>query len=117
MLVLFFWLSFRVSLLRLKGAAEGSLDKETLHKVVRTQGNAAEYIPLGLIALLILELQGAPGLLLHVFGLMLLGGRLGHFYAFSRSTGRSRLRQYSMVATYAMLMFSGLTILWFALIG
>ena len=117
LLVLFFWLSLRVSLVRLKGAAGKSIEKDVMHQFVRTQGNAAEYIPLGLIALLILEFQGAPVILLHVFGLLLLGGRIGHFIAFSRSAGATKLRRYSMIATYVMLCFSGLAILYCAAIG
>ena len=117
LLVLFFWLSLRVSLLRLKGGADTPAKRERLHRFVRTQGNASEYIPAGLIAMLILEFQGAPAALLHLFGLMLIGGRIGHFLGFGLAPGNCALRQYSMVATYAMLIGSGLAILWLALVG
>ncbi len=109
--VLFFWLSFRVSMMRLKGPA---VDEKTLHTAVRTQGNAAEYIPLGLIMLLILELQDASPVILHVLGLMLLLGRLGHFASFGRTGSVSALRKYSMVITYTMLLASGLMLLYFS---
>ncbi len=113
--VLFFWLSLRVSLLRLKGLHASEEGRETLHRAVRTQGNASEYIPLGVLLLLFLDLQGAPAVLVHVFGIALVAGRIGHFIGFGRAPGNRVLRQYSMVATYAMLCFSGLCVLYFAL--
>ena len=111
--LLFFWLSLRVSLTRLKGPATTDEAREKLRLAVRAQGNAAEYIPLGLVLLLVLELQSAPGWMLHLFGLLLLAGRIGHFIGFDLAPHRL-LRQYSMVLTYCMFCFSSLAILYFA---
>ena len=115
--VLFFWLSLRVSLLRLKGLHATDEGRVILHRAVRTQGNASEYIPLGVLMLLILDLQGAPAAVIHIFGIALVAGRIGHFIGFGREPGNPKLRQYSMVATYVMLCFSGLAVLWFTLVG
>jgi uncharacterized membrane protein YecN with MAPEG domain len=49
---------------------------------VRTHGNAAEWVPLGIVLLLVLELSGAPSLWLHVFGGTFLFGRLLHATGF-----------------------------------
>ena len=114
--LLFFWLSFRVSLLRLKGPPADAQAKERLRLRVRAQGNAAEYIPLGLVLLLVLEFQKAPAGLVHLFGIMLLVGRVGHFIGFDISPNRV-IRQYSMVLTYGMFCFAGLAILYFLLAG
>lgn len=114
--LLFFWLSLRVSLLRLKGPAPDDAAKGRLQRAVRAQGNAAEYIPLGLILLLVLEFQGGPTWIVHLFGLMLLVGRVGHFIGFDLvPTGI--VRQYSMVLTYVMLCFCSLATLFFALVA
>ncbi|MFT7596691.1 MAG: putative membrane protein YecN with MAPEG domain [Paracoccaceae bacterium] len=114
--ILFFWLSLRVSLTRLKGPASTDEARENLRLAIRAQGNAAEYIPLGLILLLVLEFQSTPGWLLHLFGLLLLAGRVGHFIGFDLAPHRL-LRQFSMVLTYAMFCFSSLAILYFAVTG
>ena len=113
--VLFFWLSLRVSLIRMKGPAPDDAAKDRLRRAVRAQGNASEYIPLGLIMLLVLEFQGAPLWLLHVFGLALLIGRVGHFVSFNLASARL-LTQASIVLTYAMICFSGLFALYYAFI-
>ena len=114
--VLFFWLSLRVSLLRMQGPARDDAAKERLHRAVRAQGNASEYIPFGLILLLVLEFQGAPGGLTHLFGVMLLVGRIGHFLSF-RSSFIRPLTQVSMATTYSMFCFSGLAVLYFAFVA
>jgi len=113
--VLFFWLSLRVSLIRMKGPAADEAAATRLRRAVRAQGNASEYIPVGLIMLLVLDLQGAPFWLVHVFGLALLAGRIGHFVSFALpSTGP--LIRVSMLVTYAMILFSGLFVLYYALV-
>jgi uncharacterized membrane protein YecN with MAPEG domain len=114
--ILFFWLSFRVSLVRLKGPAADEAAQTRLNVRVRTQRNSAEYIPLGLILILVLEFQGAPGWLLHVFGMTLLVGRIGYFIGSDLSPNRVAV-QYSMALTYAMLCFSGIAVLLFALVA
>lgn len=50
---------------------------------MRAQGNCAEYAPLGLLLMLIAELQGAPALGLHLAGISLLIGRMAHAAALS----------------------------------
>ncbi|MCF6234201.1 MAG: MAPEG family protein [Rhodobacteraceae bacterium] len=113
--VLFSWLSLRVSLIRMKGPAPDEAAATRLRRAVRAQGNASEYIPLGLILLLVLDLQGAPFWLVHVFGLALLAGRIGHFVSFTLpSTGP--LIRVSMLVTYVMICFSGLFVLYYALV-
>ena len=113
--VLFFWLSLRVSLIRLKGPAPDDAAATRLRRAVRAQGNASEYIPLGLIMLLMLDLQGAPFWLVHVFGLALVAGRVGHFVSFTLKKARL-LTQVSIVLTYAMICFSGLFVLYYAFV-
>lgn len=45
---------------------------------LRAHGNAAEYVPVGLILLLLLELAGVGTVALHVLGGAFLAGRLFH---------------------------------------
>ncbi len=113
--VLFFWLSLRVSLIRLKGPAADDAAAKRLRRAVRAQGNASEYIPLGLIMVLILEIQGAPYWLVHAFGMALLAGRVGHFVSFTLPSARL-LTQVSTALTYSMICFSGLFVLYYVAI-
>ena len=54
---------------------------------IRVHANAAEYLPLALLLLLILELNQTQRMLLHVFGCLLIIGRLLHAYGLSSSPG------------------------------
>jgi uncharacterized protein len=79
-----------------------------LARYVRGHGNFAEYAPLGLLLLLLLELGAWPGWLLHLLGLMLLGGRLAHGWAFSTEGLRLTARTAGMVLTTGMLAIAAL---------
>ncbi len=69
----------------------------------RVHGNFIEYVPLGLLLLLVLELNGAAPLLLNALGGSLLAARILHAYGFSRVTGRSFGRFVGTVLTWLML--------------
>ncbi len=61
--LLLFALSLMVSLMRAKTQRGVGYDPDPtawLTKVVRAQGNAAEYVPLFIILMLILEIEGTP---------------------------------------------------------
>jgi len=49
-----------------------------LEKAIRAHGNFSEYVPIGLVLLACLELNGAPWWLVAFFGTTLLIGRLFH---------------------------------------
>lgn len=55
-----------------------------LLRTTRAHGNFAEYVPLGLILLGLLEMQQASPTLLHVLGAALFAGRLLHAIAILR---------------------------------
>lgn len=85
----------------------------TLERTMRAQGNFAEYVPLGLILLLLMEVQGPPPWVLHVFGLMLLVGRLLHAYGMIRPDGPISGRYWGTALTWLMLLGSALSNLLF----
>lgn len=72
----------------------------------RAFGNASEYIPAGLIALLLLALTGATPLLIHALGATLLVGRMIHAAGLLFQKGPSLGRILGMVLTYAVLLFA-----------
>ena len=107
-------LAIRVAHWRFKhkiGLGDGG-DKELL-KRVRAHGNAVEYLPLCLILLGGMELNGYPNYLIHGFGAALFVSRVAHAWGVSRSSGSSLGRLSGMVVTWAiMLAMAG-----FAIVG
>lgn len=76
---LIIWLSLRViKLRRAKKVRLGDGGEPELQAAIRAQGNATEYIPIALILLFLLEMNGAHMILLHVGGIAILTGRLVH---------------------------------------
>ncbi|AWH87486.1 MAPEG family protein [Limnobaculum parvum] len=69
-----------------------------LQMAVRIHGNAVEYIPIALILMVIMEMNGANIWLVHVSGMMLFAGRLSHYYALRHRDWS--WRRSGMIATY-----------------
>jgi hypothetical protein len=75
--LLFVILSLRVITTRFTARVTlGDGGDKMLAKRIRVHGNFAEYAPMGLILLTLAELQGAPLWVVHLLGVMLLGGGL-----------------------------------------
>ncbi len=72
-------LSLAVIKLRRKNRVSvGDGGHEELQLAIRAHANAVEYIPITLMLLLTLELNGAPKILIHILGVTLLTGRILH---------------------------------------
>jgi len=67
-----------IKLRRKNRISVGDGGNEELQLAIRTHSNAVEYIPIALLLLLTLELNGAPKLLIHLLGALLLIGRIIH---------------------------------------
>ena len=83
------------------GLGDGG-DKELL-KRVRAHGNAVEYLPLSLILLGGLELNGYRPMLIHSFGAALLLSRIAHAWGVSRTAGTSLGRLGGMSVTWGVM--------------
>jgi uncharacterized membrane protein YecN with MAPEG domain len=93
--------------------ALGAGDDPALLRAIRVHGNFAEYVPLALLLLLLLELQLAPALsqpaallpalLLHGLGATLLLGRLLHAIGVARAPEQFRYRIGGMILTLTMI--------------
>lgn len=68
---------------------------------MRAHGNFAEYTPLALVLIAMLELSAVPALAIHGLGACLLVGRLLHAWGLSRSEGTSVGRFAGMILTFA----------------
>ncbi|NBB15999.1 glutathione S-transferase [Caulobacter sp. SLTY] len=86
-----------------------------LAQAIRAQGNAVEYIPAALIGLVVLEGTGAPGVLIHIGGLILLLGRVAHAIGLSNSGGISMLRTGGVVLTWLAYIFIIASCLFFSI--
>src|SRR5690349_5735724 len=76
---------------------------------IRIHANAAEYVPLALILMLILEINGGSARWLHVLGIALVVGRLAHVQGLSQSTGTSAGRFVGNVLTWSVIMAAAVT--------
>ena len=63
-----------IKLRRKNRISVGDGGNEELQLAIRTHANAVEYIPITLMLLLTLELNGAPQILIHISGVTLLIG-------------------------------------------
>jgi uncharacterized protein len=83
-----------------------------MHRRMRAHGNAIEYLPFGLILLLVLEINQTAPLWLHVFGCVLLIARFAHAWGVSRHSGISPGRLLGVVLTFAVLAVMAGLLLW-----
>ncbi len=81
------------------GAAFGDGGDRELKRRIRALGNCAEYVPIGVILLGLLELQGAAGWWLWLLGGVFLAGRFTHGVAFAFAGAPMNLRVFGMVLT------------------
>ena len=101
---LYLFLTSRVIRLRRGNRVDmGDGGQRLLQRYIRAHGNFAEYAPFGLLLLLLVELGGWPGWLVHLLGLALVGGRAAHAWSFSAAELRGRSRFVGMVLTMTML--------------
>ena len=92
-----------VSLRREERVSVGHQGNAKLERAIRVQANFIEYAPLSLLMLAMAELQGLPAWGVHVFGVVLVAGRLAHFAGFSRPEAPGRFRVLGMVMTFGVL--------------
>jgi len=86
-----------------------------LARAIRAFGNASEYIPGGLAAILGLALVGAPPLAIHVVGLVLFAGRLVHAVGLSTTGGVSIGRSIGMICTWLAYLFGAVALMFYAI--
>ncbi len=105
----FFVLSLRVSLARV-GPGKPSLGDGgdvKLQRKIRGQANFAEYVPIILVLMALLELHGLAKWVVHGLGATLLLGRLLHGYAFSFTPNSVFGRSAGIALTFLALLVSG----------
>jgi hypothetical protein len=110
--LLFSRLSVRVlSLRRSLGVPIGDGGNPEILRAMRVHANFAEYTPITLLMIFMLELSGAPLPLIHALGLSLLAGRLSHAIGVSQFDEDYRYRVVGMAMTFTPLICAAVGIL------
>lgn len=112
----FLVLSYRVVGRRRAGISLGDGGDPGMLRIVRGHANFAEYVPLALVMLGILELSGTSLIVLHGLGLALLAGRLLHGYALSFTQQFTFGRFWGTLLTYGVLVIEALLCLHLAVL-
>ena len=79
---------------------------------IRVHANFTEYVPMGMVLLLVLELNGAGATTLNVLGGSLFAARLLHAFGLSTSTGTTPGRFAGTVLTWLVLLAGCALTLW-----
>lgn len=100
-----------INVIRRRRAIHAALgeDDPILRRRIRAQGNFVEYVPMGLLALLLLELCGAAAWQIWSLGGLLVLGRLLHAIALLKAI--LPLRVAGMACTFTMLLLCAVSLL------
>jgi uncharacterized membrane protein YecN with MAPEG domain len=102
-------LSFRVIGARRAGrVAIGDGGNRELLRRLRTHANFAEYVPMTIVLMALMELSGSPAWQLHLVGGLLAAGRFLHAVGFGREPEIMVLRVAGMVLTLSALILTAL---------
>lgn len=105
--LLFFVLAVRTVLLRRRfRIAIGDAGNNEMLRAMRVHANFAEYVPITLLLIFMLELQGVRPVFVHVLCICLLLGRFSHAYGVSRISENYRYRVFGMSMTFTALVGS-----------
>jgi len=105
-------LTFRTIVLRGRlRVALGDGNDKALQRAIRAHANLAEYAPLALLLLYMVEVAGARPATVHALGAALLLGRLLHALGISRVREPLPLRMAGMVLTTGCLIVSSVILL------
>ena len=102
--LLFIYLSIRV--VKARGMAKVSIGDGgnlLLQRAIAAHSNFAQYVPLSLLLMALMEMQQAPAALLHAFGLTLLVSRALHAYGVSQLKENFGFRKVSMLTTFGLM--------------
>ena len=91
--------------------AIGDAGNPAMLRAMRVHSNFAEYVPLGLLLILLAAGSGAHPVLVHFLGLALLAGRISHAYGVSQSRENYSFRVAGMALTFTSLITASLYLL------
>ena len=116
--LLFVVLSFRVTnVRRAEKISLGSGGNPAFEQRIRAHANCAEYAPLALILIGLLESLHAPAAALHTLGATLVFARTAHAYGLSQTPQFIPGRMIGMILTFAVLGLGACGCLWLGIMG
>jgi len=102
--IIFIILSVRTIRMRRKaGTAIGLGTDASLQRAIRAHGNFAEYVPLVLILMMLLEMNDGSVIVLHGCGVAFVVGRILHAYGISNANEVFKWRVSGMILTFTVL--------------
>jgi uncharacterized protein len=106
--LLYFVLSYRIITMRGPGGPSlGDGGNPVLLRRIRAHGNFAEYVPMIVVLIALLELGNAAPWLLHALGITLVIARLLHGYALSFTQSFTFGRFWGTALTFLLLVATG----------
>lgn len=109
------FVTLSVRTLRLRRALRigiGDAGNTTMLRAMRVHANFAEYVPIALILIFLVETSSAQPALVHGLGICLLLGRLSHAWGVSQTREKFAFRIAGMALTFATLITSALYLLY-----
>lgn len=91
-------------------------DDGVLQRTIRAHGNFIEYVPLGLLLLLALELEKAPAVFLWVLGAMLILARISHAWGVIQTYGPSPGRAIGFFGTWLVYLMGSIACLYYSVV-
>ena len=108
----YLFLSFKVISIRKKvQAAIGDGGDIALGRAMRVHANFAEYVPLTLFLIYLLESQQVSSLFIHALYISLFVGRILHAYGVSKVKENLRFRVFGMMTNFSVIFISALYLL------
>ena len=95
-----------------KKVSLGDGGHKDVSRAIRAHGNTIEYLPLALILIALLEINGGGSTALHIYGIMLIVGRL--LYAYGMLVPRSSAnlaRQLGVLSSWIVIIGAGIQLL------
>lgn len=88
---------------RVLGIAIGDRNNPEMLRAMRVHANFVEYVPITLLLIFMLEMQGGSAFVTNLLCLVLLAGRVVHAIGLSQSAEDFRFRVFGMAMTFASL--------------
>ena len=116
--LMFFALAIRtIGLRRQARVSIGDGGQPRLQRAIRVHGNFAEYVPLALVLIWMVEQSTRSAAWTHALGVLLIAGRLLHAYGFSQECENLRFRVVGMAMTFTSIVAASLVLLWTSLVA
>ncbi|SEF39616.1 hypothetical protein SAMN04515663_101146 [Alcanivorax sp. DSM 26293] len=111
----FLIIALAANVVRLRLAKKVSLGDgghKDVSRAIRAHGNTIEYLPLALILMALLEINGGSSTALHSYGILLVGGRVVYSYGMLIPRSSANLaRQLGVVTSWLVILAAGIQLL------